>query len=57
MLVDYERHQALVEMTALFDDAVFFDAGFTASYLETLVMTETGIEVLSRVPRTLTVVG
>ena len=57
MLVDYERHQALVEMTALFDDAVFFDAGFTASYMETLVMTETGIEVLSRVPRTLTVVG
>ena len=33
------------------------DAGFTASYMETLVMTETGIEVLSRVPRTLTVVG
>jgi len=33
------------------------DAGFTASYMETLVMTETGIEVLSRVPRTLTIVG
>jgi len=33
------------------------DAGFTASYMETLVMTETGIEVLSSVPRTLTVVG
>ena len=33
------------------------DAGFTASYMETLVMTETGIEVLSSVPRTLTVVA
>jgi Xaa-Pro aminopeptidase len=33
------------------------DAGFTASYMETLLMTESGIEVLSRRPRTLTVVG
>ena len=31
------------------------DAGFTASYMETLIMTERGIEVLSRLPRTLTV--
>ena len=31
------------------------DAGFTASYMETLLMTETGIEALSRRPRTLTV--
>ncbi len=31
------------------------DAGFTASYMETLLMTEDGIEVLSRRPRTLTV--
>jgi hypothetical protein len=29
------------------------DAGFTASYMETLLMTETGIEVLSRLRRTL----
>ncbi len=29
------------------------ERGFTASYMETLLMTETGIEVLSRVPRTL----
>jgi hypothetical protein len=36
---------------------VLFDrvAGFTASYMETLIMTERGIEVLSRLPRTLTV--
>jgi hypothetical protein len=33
------------------------DAGFTASYMETLLMTEHGIDVLSKVPRTLTVVG
>jgi Xaa-Pro aminopeptidase len=33
------------------------DAGFTASYMETLLMTETGIEPLSTRPRTLTVVG
>jgi Xaa-Pro aminopeptidase len=33
------------------------DAGFTASYMETLLMTETGIEPLSSRPRTLTVVG
>jgi Xaa-Pro aminopeptidase len=33
------------------------DAGFTASYMETLLMTESGIEVLSRRPRTLTVLG
>ena len=32
------------------------DQGFTASYMETLLMTEQGIEVLSNVPRTLTVV-
>jgi len=32
------------------------DAGFTASYMETLLMTETGIEVLSKLPRTLTVI-
>ena len=32
------------------------DAGFTASYMETLLMTEDGIEVLSRVPRELQVV-
>jgi Xaa-Pro aminopeptidase len=38
---------------------VLFDreAGFTASYMETLLMTETGIEPLSSRPRTLTVVG
>jgi Xaa-Pro aminopeptidase len=29
---------------------------FTASYMETLLMTEQGIEILSRVPRTLTVI-
>jgi Xaa-Pro aminopeptidase len=33
------------------------DAGFTASYMETLLMTDTGIEPLSGRPRTLTVVG
>jgi hypothetical protein len=33
------------------------DAGYTASYMETLVMTERGVEVLSKVPRTLTVIG
>jgi Xaa-Pro aminopeptidase len=33
------------------------DAGFTASYMETLLMTQTGIEAMSKVPRTLTVVG
>jgi hypothetical protein len=33
------------------------DAGFTASYMETLIMTESGIEPLSSRPRTLTVVG
>jgi Xaa-Pro aminopeptidase len=33
------------------------DGGFTASYMETLLMTESGIDVLSRRPRTLTVVG
>jgi Xaa-Pro aminopeptidase len=32
------------------------DKGFTASYMETLLMTETGIETLSKMPRTLTVV-
>ena len=32
-------------------------AGFTASYMETLLMTEDGIEALSARPRTLTVVG
>jgi hypothetical protein len=31
--------------------------GYTASYMETLLMTEHGIEVLSRLPRTLTVIG
>jgi Xaa-Pro aminopeptidase len=38
---------------------VLFDreAGFTASYMETLLMTEGGIEVLSKVPRTLTVLA
>jgi hypothetical protein len=29
--------------------------GYTASYMETLLMTEHGIEVLSKLPRTLTV--
>jgi Xaa-Pro aminopeptidase len=33
------------------------DGGFTASYMETLLMTETGIEILSKVPRELHVVG
>jgi Xaa-Pro aminopeptidase len=33
------------------------DAGFTASYMETLLMTDSGIEPLSARPRTLTVVG
>ncbi len=33
------------------------DAGFTASYMESLLMTETGIEALSTRPRTLTVIG
>jgi Xaa-Pro aminopeptidase len=33
------------------------DGGFTASYMETLLMTETGIEVLSKVPRELHVVA
>lgn len=32
------------------------DKGFTASYMETLLMTEQGIEILSNVPRTLTVI-
>ncbi len=38
---------------------VLFDreAGYTASYMETLLMTESGIEVLSKRPRTLTVVA
>jgi len=38
---------------------VLFDreAGFTASYMETLLMTEGGVEVLSKVPRTLTVLA
>jgi hypothetical protein len=31
--------------------------GYTASYMETLLMTENGIEVLSKLPRTLTVIG
>ncbi|HEY2788292.1 MAG TPA: hypothetical protein VGI72_02495 [Gaiellales bacterium] len=31
------------------------EAGFTASYMETLLMTECGIEPLSARPRTLTV--
>ena len=30
------------------------EAGITASYMETLMMTDTGIEILSRLPRTLT---
>ena len=33
------------------------DAGYTASYMETLVMTEHGIEPLSELPRTLTVLA
>jgi Xaa-Pro aminopeptidase len=33
------------------------DAGFTASYMETLLMTDGGIEVLSKRPRTLTVLA
>jgi hypothetical protein len=33
------------------------DAGFTASYMETLLMTESGIEPLSTRPRQLTLVG
>ena len=33
------------------------DEGITASYMETLLMTEDGIEILSRVPRALTVLG
>jgi hypothetical protein len=33
------------------------DAGYTASYMETLVMTEHGIDVLSKLPRTLTVLA
>jgi Xaa-Pro aminopeptidase len=32
------------------------EAGFTASYMETLLMTEEGIEILSSVPRELTVI-
>jgi Xaa-Pro aminopeptidase len=37
---------------------ILFDrnGGFTASYMETLLMTEQGIEILSKVPRTLTVI-
>jgi Xaa-Pro aminopeptidase len=33
------------------------DGGYTASYMETLLMTERGIEALSKRPRTLTVIG
>jgi Xaa-Pro aminopeptidase len=33
------------------------DAGFTASYMETLLMTDSGVEPLSKVPRTLTVLA
>jgi Xaa-Pro aminopeptidase len=33
------------------------DGGFTASYMETLLMTEQGIEVLSKLPRELTVIA
>jgi Xaa-Pro aminopeptidase len=33
------------------------DGGYTASYMETLLMTDDGIETLSRLPRTLTVIG
>ena len=33
------------------------DGGFTASYMETLLMSDSGIEVLSKLPRTLTVLG
>lgn len=33
------------------------DEGITASYMETLLMTESGIEILSRVPRGLTVIA
>ena len=33
------------------------DGGFTASYMETLLMTEGGIEILSSRPRGLTVIG
>ena len=38
---------------------VLFDreAGCTASYMETLLMTETGIEGLAKLPRTLPVVA
>ena len=38
---------------------ILFDreGGYTASYMETLLMTETGIEALSRLARTLTVIG
>ncbi len=41
-----------------YENIVFDRAGgFTASYMETLLMTPTGIEILSRVPRTLQVTG
>jgi Xaa-Pro aminopeptidase len=33
------------------------EGGFTASYMETLLMTEQGIEILSKVPRELTVIS
>jgi len=37
---------------------ILFDSseGFTASYMETLLMTEQGIEILSKVPRELCVI-
>jgi Xaa-Pro aminopeptidase len=41
-----------------YENIVFDRAGgFTASYMETLLMTPTGIEILSRVPRTLQTIG
>jgi hypothetical protein len=52
-------HRRCFPSAASNSESVLFDrdAGFTASYMETLLMTEAGIEPLSERPRALTVVG
>ena len=51
----YERFTWEPGYVTNYENIVFdAEAGITASYMETLMMTETGIEILSRLPRTLT---
>ena len=52
----YERFTWEPGYVTNYENIVYDDAeGFTASYMESLLMTEQGIEILSKVPRTLTV--